>query len=117
MTILEAIHEYDYQRAREYALILKGWLEYGGFYPRGFEVNDILDTLGRLLRPACQPSALRFPFRGIACIHCDAGSDIDSLQEAIDQGWTRIDPEVDNAHITHSGLCPECRVKQYQDIY
>jgi hypothetical protein len=117
ITILEAIREHDYQRAREYALILRGWLESGGFYPRDFAANNILETLGRLLRPACNPSSLRFSFSGLVCIHCDAGADIDSLEEAIDQGWTKIDPEVDVPNAPHCGLCPACRIKQYQDIY
>ena len=109
ITIIEAIHQHDYARAKEYALILKDWLESGGFYPKGFNVNEIFDTLGRILRPACRPAALRFPFLSIECMHCDAGKDIESLQQAIDSGWIKIDPETELPNITHIGLCPECR--------
>ena len=108
-TIVEAIREHDYARAREYALILRGWLESGGFHPKGYDVNEVLDCIGRILRPACKPSALRFPFLSIVCIYCDAGQEIGDLEQAVDGGWTQIDPEVDLPNATHIGLCPECR--------
>jgi hypothetical protein len=109
MTILEATREHDWARAREYALILKGWLESGGFYPKGYEVNEIRDTLERILRPACRPDSLQFPFNSIQCFHCDAGKDIDDLEDAIDLGWIKIEPEMELANYSHIGLCPECR--------
>lgn len=115
ITILEANREYDYARAREYALILKAWLESGGFYPKGFEVNEILDTLGRILRPACRPAALRFPFVNIQCFHCDGGKDVESLEQAIDEGWIKIDPETELPNFSHIGLCPECRRREDED--
>ncbi len=115
MIILEAITDHDYARAREYALILKSWLEAGGFFPKGFEPNDICDTLGRILRPACSASALRFQFTRITCNHCDGGADIETLPEAIDEGWYKIDVTVDVPGISHIGTCPACRAKQNED--
>jgi hypothetical protein len=115
MILLEAIAERDYARAREYALILKNWLEGGGFYPKGYEVTDILETMNRVLRPARSASSLRFPFGSIVCMFCDAGSEIESLQQAIDEGWIKIDPTVDIPGATHAGVCPACRQKQDGD--
>lgn len=115
LIILDAIAVHDYAKAREYALILKHWLEAGGFYPQGHDVAVIVGTLGQVLRPACSASALRFPFSRLACRYCDAGQDIESLEQAIDEGWIKIDPEVDLPHITHVGLCPDCRRKQDDD--
>lgn len=115
LTIVEALAAHDYARARECALILKASLESGGFYPKGFEVNHILDTLGRAMRPVCRPSALRFPFSSIVCTSCDAGQNIESLEQAIKEGWTQIDPEVDLLNATHIGLCPECRIIEDDD--
>jgi hypothetical protein len=115
LIILEATREHDYAKAREYALILKHWLEGGGFYPKEHEPSEVVETLGRILRPACSASALRFAFRRMSCIHCDAGQDIDSLEDAIDEGWYKIEPTVDMQNTTHIGLCPECRRKQDDD--
>lgn len=113
--ILEAIAAHDYARAREYALILKNWLESGGFYPKGYDVPDILETIGRILRPACSASSLRFPFGSIVCMFCDAGPDIEQLQQAIEEAWFKIEPTVDVAGATHVGVCPACRRKQEED--
>ena len=115
LIILDAIRSYDYAKAREYALILRHWLEGGGFYPKSFESSEVLETIGRTLRPACSASALRFPFENLICIHCDAGPSIDSLEDAIDEGWCKIEPTVDMPNTTHIGLCPECRQKQDDD--
>ena len=115
MILLEAIAEHDYAKAREYALILKDWLEGGGFYPKGYEAACVLDTIGRVLRPACSASALRFPFQNLACNYCDAGQEIESLEQAIDEGWIKIEPTIDVPNATHVGLCPECRCKQDDD--
>lgn len=107
--ILDAIRSHHYQRAREYALILQNWLSSGGFPPQGYDFGEVTATLGRILRPACNASALRFPFVSITCAYCDAGQDIESLEQAIDEGWTRIDPEVDIPTATHIGVCHQCR--------
>ena len=109
ITILEATREHDWARAREYALILKGWLESGGFYPKGYEVNEILILLGRILRPACRPTSLTYPFTNIQCTYCDAGDDIASLEQAVDEGWAGIDFAVDYPHPSHIGTCSDCR--------
>lgn len=113
--LLEAVREHDYAKAREYALILKNWLEGGGFFPKGYEATEVLETIGRILRPACSASALRFSFQRLTCMHCDAGTEIDSLEEAIDEGWCKIEPTADVPNASHIGLCPECRRKQDDD--
>jgi hypothetical protein len=89
-------------------LILQASLESGGFYPKGYEVNTILETLGRILWPACRPAALRFPFVKIQCFRCDSGNDIEGLEHAIDEGWMKIDPEAELSNFTLIGLCLEC---------
>ena len=115
LIILETFREHNYARAREYALILKTWLEAGGFYPSGFKVVEVHDMLGRILRPACNAPALRFPFARIICNHCDAGTEIETLPDAIDTGWYKIDITVDLPGISHIGTCPVCRKKQEED--
>lgn len=115
LIILEAFRDRDYARAREYALILRSWLEAGGFYPQGFKVTEVQDLVGRILRPACNAPALRFPFARIICDHCDTGADIETLPDAIDAGWYKIDLTVDLPGTSHIGTCPDCRRKQEED--
>lgn len=109
LTILDALREHDYARAREYALILKAWLEGGGFFPKGATSHEVYSLLGRTLRPACSCSSLRFPFQAIRCTHCNALSGNANLQDAIDAGWFQIDIEPDAIHVSHAGMCPRCR--------
>ena len=104
----------DYATAREYALILQAWLDRGGFYPRGIDRTKIDEQLRKLLRPACVPQTLCTVFGQLACIICDAGDEIDTVDDAILKGWTKIQP-VDDFSGRHLGLCPECRRKQDED--
>jgi hypothetical protein len=117
LTILEAIREHDYARAREYALILQGWIDSGGFLPNGFDPGEVQSTIADLLCPACEPGALERPFLSLQCMHCDAGDDVSSLTDAIDDGWTSIESTVrDSTWTSHLGLCPDCRHARDENI-
>ncbi len=109
LTILEALRNHDYSRAREYALILKEWLGGGGFYPKGFDAANMHSVLEKALRPACSSNALRFPMLAIVCKTCGAISGNQSLMDAIDAGWTAIDIKPDDKRISHMGICVNCR--------
>lgn len=81
-----------YSTAREYALILRVWLDRGGFYPRSLNRNDVDEEIRQLLKPACLPATLSAVFGSLACVFCDAGNEIQSVEEAIEAGWTKIQP-------------------------
>ena len=91
-TMIAAKRSGDYATAREYALILRAWLDRGGFYPRGIDRIKVDEQIRTLLKPACVPQALCATFGSLACIFCDAGDEIDSVNEAIEAGWTKIQP-------------------------
>lgn len=114
--MIEAARDHDYAMAREYALILKNWLESGGFYPIGHHATTVMDAMARVLRPGCTANALRFPMERLACRICDAGDALLSLGDAIESGWTGIDFAPDYPHASHIGLCPECRKGQDEEI-
>jgi hypothetical protein len=45
----------------------------------------------------------------LVCLHCDAGMDIDSHEQAIAEGWTDIDYAPDLPMANYVGQCPDCR--------
>lgn len=45
----------------------------------------------------------------LVCLHCDAGMNIDSHQQAVAEGWTAIDYAPDLPMANYVGLCPDCR--------
>ena len=114
-TMIAAKRSGDYATAREYALILRAWIDRGGFYPRSIDQDEVDVQIRKLLKPACLPQALCAIFGSLACIFCDAGEDIASVEEAIEDGWTKIQPVNDFAGTTHLGLCPICRRGQDED--
>lgn len=51
------------------------------------------------------------PF-SLSCHACDAGTEIMSFEQAVLEGWTGIEEEVDGLSYNHVGLCPECRAEE-----
>lgn len=48
------------------------------------------------------------PF-SLVCSECDAGMNIESLEQATTEGWTEIDYAPDLPMANFIGLCPDCR--------
>ena len=113
--ILEHLETHDYAEARIYAAILHSWLEKRGFYPDGYPPERVDALLAELLKPACAPNAIRTTFQSLTCYDCDAGQDIASLQQAIDEGWTDLVGDEDLTVTSHFGSCPLCRMQQSQE--
>lgn len=113
--MIDAKHSGKYATAREYALILRTWLDRDGFYPRNIDPNDVDEHIRQILKPACLPETLSAIFGSLACAFCDAGDEIQSVEEAIEAGWTKIQPVNNMAGTTHLAICPECRRNQDED--
>jgi hypothetical protein len=45
----------------------------------------------------------------LVCERCDAGMDIETYEQAMDEGWTDISYEPDLSSANFIGLCPDCR--------
>lgn len=110
-TILGYIETHDYSEARAYALTLQNWLSNRGFYPDGYVPACVDAILTQILKPACSPDAIRTLFRSLACFDFDAGQEIASLKQAIDEGWTEIQPDEKILVATHLGTCLICRME------
>jgi hypothetical protein len=54
------------------------------------------------------PNAVDVPF-SLVCSECDAGTNIESNDQAIAEGWTEIDYAPDLPMANFVGLCPDCR--------
>ena len=54
----------------------------------------------------CGVTDTSIPF-SIECFSCDAGTEIDSAEQAIAKGWTNIQPD-NGAAWNYLGDCPDC---------
>lgn len=45
----------------------------------------------------------------LVCALCDAGGDIETLDQALEEGWSDISYEPDMPMANFLGLCPDCR--------
>lgn len=45
----------------------------------------------------------------LTCIQCDAGTDIESFEHAMEQGWRLIEYTPDLPMANFLGVCPDCR--------
>jgi hypothetical protein len=45
----------------------------------------------------------------LVCERCDAGMEIETHEQAMDEGWTDISYEPDLPSANFIGLCPDCR--------
>jgi len=116
LTILEYIRTFDYSEARTYAAILQTWLSNRGFYPEDYPPEYVDSVLAELLKPACAPNGIRTRFESLTCYECDAGQDIASLKQAIDDGWIELVGDKDLTVTSHLGTCPTCRMRQVGDL-
>ena len=48
------------------------------------------------------------PF-SLVCYECDAGMDVRSHEQAVAEGWTRIDFDPGLPMANFVGVCPDCR--------
>lgn len=48
----------------------------------------------------------------LTCLHCDAGMNIESFDEAIKKGWVDIVEAFDFPEANYMGLCPDCQELQ-----
>lgn len=114
--IRDLVETHDYAEARTYAAILFRWLSGGGFYPEGYQPERVDAVLEELLNAASAPNAIRTKFQSITCYDCDAGQDITSLKQAIDEGWIDIVGDDDLTVTSHLGTCPVCRMEGSQEL-
>ena len=95
LKMILSMQESDFETAREYALNLKRWLDRGGFYPQEENLLEVQGHLARVLRittPGAPPEPRVF---SLVCADCDSGDGITSETEAIEEGWTGIQPAPD----------------------
>lgn len=52
------------------------------------------------------PSDVAF---SLVCQQCDAGMEIETYEQAMDEGWMDISYEPDLPSANFLGLCPDCR--------
>lgn len=45
----------------------------------------------------------------LVCERCDAGMEVDTYEQALDEAWTSISYEPDLSMANFLGLCPDCR--------
>ena len=55
----------------------------------------------------CREAEHGCPFT-LVCTDCDAGSEISSYDQALSEGWQRIDFAPDLPMANYVGLCPDC---------
>ncbi|GAB5407248.1 MAG: hypothetical protein Aurels2KO_54790 [Aureliella sp.] len=105
--MLDSICVCDYERARNYGLILQAWLDDGGEPPEGEHPDDVRRRIATLVEPVCDVASLTTPFLGLCCEYCgDEGPE--SLIDAIDQRWSAIQAERFGIW-SHVGVCPTCK--------
>jgi hypothetical protein len=56
----------------------------------------------------CRQSEHGSPFT-LVCAQCDAGDHITSYDQALTEGWTRIEFAPDLPMANYVGICPDCR--------
>ena len=45
----------------------------------------------------------------LVCERCDAGMEVETYEQALDEAWTNISYEPELSMANFLGLCPECR--------
>jgi hypothetical protein len=45
----------------------------------------------------------------LVCERCDAGMDVETYEQAQNEGWSDISYEPDLSMANYLGLCPDCR--------
>ena len=109
LEMLLSMQNGDFETAREHALILKRWLDRGGFYPQDENMLEVQGHLARVLRittPGAPPEPRVF---SLVCADCDNGDGITSETKAIKEGWSQIQPAPNLPMANYVGICPCCR--------
>lgn len=102
-----AMESDDFETARELALALKEWFARGGFTPHQVTREAMHELLASVLRRTAGDELV--PVFSLTCRDCDAGEEIESEEQAIEQGWIRIEAAFDLPMANYCGLCPDCR--------
>lgn len=110
LDMLKAMKNQEFEAARERALALKEWLAKGGFTPLRFTADTINGYIASILRRTALHGPE--PVFSLVCQQCDAGMDIESEEQAIEEGWSGIEPAFDLPQANYCGLCPDCRQEQ-----
>lgn len=109
LEMILSMQEGHSETAREYALNLKRWLDRGGFYPQEENMLEVDGHLARVLRITTPGSPAEPEVFSLVCADCDYGDGITSETEAIEEGWTGIQPAPALPMANFVGTCPACR--------
>jgi hypothetical protein len=107
LDMFAAMKANDFETARELALALKDWFRNGGFYPHQYTPEAMHAYIASVLRRTTGYGH-NVPF-SLTCFHCDDGTGLESEEEAMDAGWTEIQPAYALPQANYCGLCPDCR--------
>lgn len=107
LDMFEAMKAGDFETARELALALKDWFAKLGFYPYQFTPQAMHAYIASVLRRTAGHGQ-EPPFT-LVCQYCDAGEDIQTEEQAIEAGWSEIEPALALPQANYCGLCPDCR--------
>lgn len=108
LDMFQAMKDEDHATARELALALQRWFAKGGFCPDEFSPEVIHLYIESVLRRTIGDCKPELPF-SLVCLHCDAGEGLAYEEEAMDAGWTEIEPASDLLQANFLGICPDCR--------
>jgi hypothetical protein len=106
--MLLLMQEGKLRAAREHALNLQHWLNRGGFCPENQELTGVKGHLARVLRMTDPNSSTEPDVFSLVCSDCDNGSHILSESQAIEEGWTAIQPAPDLPMANYVGTCLQC---------
>lgn len=71
--------------------------------------REISLRCARDLRKAIGDMICKLGWFRLACVDCDAGTEIKTREEAEAAGWIDLDPDPGGFAWTYLGTCPECR--------
>ena len=109
LEMILSMQDGDLETARDSALNLKRWLDRGGFYPQEVNILEVDGHLARVLRITTPGAPSEPEVFSLVCVDCDYGDGITSETEAIEEGWSSIQPAPDLPMANYVGTCPCCR--------
>lgn len=112
LDMFNAMKSGDCETARELARALKQWFRRGGFYPYQYTPEAMHAYIASVLRRTSGHGP--DPVFSLTCIHCDDGTGFESEGQAMDAGWTEIEPAYALPQANYCGLCPDCRKTEHQ---
>ena len=113
--MFNAMCVHDNETARELALALKSWLAKGGFYPNQHTPETVDSYLASILLRTSEPQDQQPPF-SLVCWYCDAGQGNTTEEQAMEEGWTEIEPAPQLLQSNYLGICPDCRPRREADL-